>query len=157
MSGSEPRAGDVFDMDRLQNLIKLMKEHDLSELDLRQDEQRISLRRGGQPLPAAAPAPVAAAASPAAAAPKEAEDDKNIAFIKSPMVGTFYAKANPESPTYANVGDHIGPESTVCIIEAMKVFNEIQAEVSGKIVAVLVENEEAVEFGKPLFKVDTSK
>ena len=76
-------------------------------------------------------------------------------MIKSPMVGTFYAAPNPESPAYVKVGDHVGPETTVCIVEAMKVFNQIPAEVSGKIVAVLVENGEPVEFGQPLFKVDT--
>jgi acetyl-CoA carboxylase biotin carboxyl carrier protein len=73
------------------------------------------------------------------------------------MVGTFYAAANPESPPFAKVGDHVGPDSIVCIIEAMKVFNEIPAEISGKIVAVLVENGAPVEFGQPLFKIDPSK
>ena len=76
-------------------------------------------------------------------------------MIKSPIVGTFYAAANPESPPYVKVGDHVGPETTVCIVEAMKVFNQIPAEVSGKIIAVLVENGQPVEFGQPLFKVDT--
>jgi acetyl-CoA carboxylase biotin carboxyl carrier protein len=73
------------------------------------------------------------------------------------MVGTFYASPNPESPAFVKVGDHVGPESVVCIIEAMKVFNEIQAEASGQIVAVLAENGQPVEFGQPLFKVDTRK
>ena len=73
------------------------------------------------------------------------------------MVGTFYGRPNPESESFVKVGDHVGPETVVCIIEAMKVFNEIQAEVSGQIVAVLADNEESVEFGKPLFRVDTSK
>ena len=71
------------------------------------------------------------------------------------MVGTFYSKPNPESENFAKVGDLVTPETTVCIVEAMKVFNEIPAEISGRIVAVLVENEEPIEFGKPLFKVDT--
>jgi acetyl-CoA carboxylase biotin carboxyl carrier protein len=73
------------------------------------------------------------------------------------MVGTFYKSANPESPAYVKVGDHVGADSTVCIIEAMKVFNQIPAEVSGQIVAVLVENGVPVEFGQPLFKVDPNK
>jgi acetyl-CoA carboxylase biotin carboxyl carrier protein len=73
------------------------------------------------------------------------------------MVGTFYVSSGPDSPPFVKVGDHVGPESTVCIIEAMKVFNEIPAEVSGKIVAVLVDNAEPVEFGQPLFKVDIGK
>ncbi len=71
------------------------------------------------------------------------------------MVGTFYAAPNPESPAFVKVGDHVGPESVVCIIEAMKVFNEIQAEISGQVVAVLVETGQPVEFGQPLFKIDT--
>ena len=82
-------------------------------------------------------------------------DDVHTALIKSPIVGTFYSAPNPESPSYVKVGDHVGPETTVCIVEAMKVFNQIPAEVSGKIIAVLVENGQPVEFGQPLFKVDT--
>ena len=73
------------------------------------------------------------------------------------MVGTFYAAANPDSPAFVKVGDHVGPESVVCIIEAMKVFNEIQAEIAGQVAAVLVENGQPVEFGQPLFKIDTRK
>ena len=73
------------------------------------------------------------------------------------MVGTFYSKPNPESPAFVNVGDSVNAETTICIIEAMKVFNEIPAGVSGKVVAVLVDNEEPVEFGKRLFKIDTSQ
>ena len=90
----------------------------------------------------------------AAGAPAKA-DEAHISLITSPIVGTFYTSANPESPAFVKVGDHVGPETTVCIVEAMKVFNQIQAEVSGKIQAVLVENGQPVEFGQPLFKVDT--
>ena len=150
---------NVFEIERLREFIHLMEEHQLSELDLKQNDQQIRLRRGpeGVVVPAAAPVAPAASASPAPPAPtSNDEDDANIAIIKSPMVGTFYARANPESPAFVKVGDHVSSEQTVCIIEAMKVFNEIAAEVSGKIVAVLVDNEEPVEFGKPLFKVDTS-
>ena len=82
-------------------------------------------------------------------------DSPNIAIIKSPMVGTFYSKPNPNAAPYVKVGDHIEPDKTVCMIEAMKVFNEIPAEIRGKILEVLVHDEEPVEFGKPLFKVDT--
>ncbi|MGQ9606206.1 MAG: acetyl-CoA carboxylase biotin carboxyl carrier protein, partial [Thermogutta sp.] len=77
-----------------------------------------------------------------------------LLLIRSPMVGTFYAAPDPDSPPYVKVGDHVGPETVVGIVEAMKVFNELPAEVSGKIVAVLVENGEPVEYGQPLFKVD---
>jgi acetyl-CoA carboxylase biotin carboxyl carrier protein len=81
----------------------------------------------------------------------------DLQVIKSPMVGTFYSAANPESPPFVKVGDHVGLETVVCIIEAMKVFNEIPAEVSGQIAAVLVENGAPVEFGQPLFKVQVRK
>jgi len=94
--------------------------------------------------------------TPAKAAPATQEsEDEQIALIKSPIVGTFYTAPDPESSPYVKVGDHVGPETTVCIVEAMKVFNEIPAEVAGKIVAVLVENGDPVEYGQPLFKVDT--
>jgi acetyl-CoA carboxylase biotin carboxyl carrier protein len=154
---------DVFDVKRLRDLIDLMKEHELHEVDLKQDKQHIRLARGGQIVqasPAVAPVAAAPAAAPAAAsapATGGSADSASIVTIDSPMVGTFYSKANPESAPFVKVGDSVGAETVVCIIEAMKVFNEIMAEVKGEIVAVLVDNEEAVEFGKPLFKVDTSK
>lgn len=163
MAGSSSNQ-DVFEIRRIRRLIELMKEHDLSELDLRQGETRIQLRRGGAPSlapveappPASAPAPAAQpaenASSPQAAATAEAE---RLAVINSPMVGTFYAAPDPDSPPYVKAGDHVGPETTVCIVEAMKVFNQIPAEVSGKIVSVLVENGEPIEYGQPMFKVDT--
>jgi acetyl-CoA carboxylase biotin carboxyl carrier protein len=101
--------------------------------------------------------PVTAAAVPApAAAAQPAADEGQIVLIKSPMVGTFYTAPSPEAAPYVKVGDHVGPDTTICIVEAMKVFNEIPAETSGKIVAVLVENGDPVEYGQPLFKVDTS-
>lgn len=155
---STPETEDVFDLDRIRSLIELMKEHDLSEIDLRQDEQKIRLARGGAVAPVLAqPAPAPAPAAPAAGGESApSQDDANIAVITSPMVGTFYARPNPKAATFVNVGDVIDTSTTVCIIEAMKVFNEIQAEVRGRIVAVLVDDEEPVEFGKPLFKVDTS-
>jgi acetyl-CoA carboxylase biotin carboxyl carrier protein len=153
---------EVFDVRRIRRLVELMKEHDLSEIDLRQGETRIQLRRGGAapvvsygPPPAAMPS-LAEAARPAAAAAVEAPArDENIVLITSPMIGTFYSSPDPDAEPYVRVGDLVNTETTVCIVEAMKVFNEIQAEATGKIVAVLVENGEPVEFGKPLFKVDT--
>ena len=165
MTGSEPNPEEVFDVERIRQLVELMEEHGLSEIDLRREEQRIRLRRGSDvdaapALPAALPeaaqvAPPAATSAETAAAP--AEDNKNLIVIKSPMVGTFYSRPNPDSAAFVKVGDHISADTTVCIIEAMKVFNEIPAESSGTIVAVLAEDDEPVEFGKPLFKVDTSK
>lgn len=146
---------DIFDVDRVRNLVDLMIEHGLTEVDLRQHGQTIRLRRGGAgdaPIAyQAAPAAIPAAAPAAAAAP--ADEDANLLIIKSPMVGTFYGRPNPESDSFVKVGQDISADTTVCIIEAMKVFNEIAAEVSGTIVSVLVSEEEPVEFGKPLFKV----
>lgn len=155
-------SGDVFDVKKIRRLVQLMKEHGLTEVDLEQGEQRIRLRRdsevqaasGGLPAPAVGPPTVAPPAQPAQAAP--AADAANIVAINSPMVGTFYAAQNPETPPFVKVGDHVGKDTPVCIVEAMKVFNEIPAGVSGKIVAALVENGEPVEYGQPLFKVDTS-
>jgi acetyl-CoA carboxylase biotin carboxyl carrier protein len=160
--GSSP--GDIFDVKRVRRLVELMKEHDLAEIDLRQGEQRVRIRRGGEPLIVTSPAgyhvPAAAhthvspqTASTTPSSPASAADDRDMQVIKSPMVGTFYTAANPESPPFIKVGDHVGPDTVVCIIEAMKVFNEIPAEVSGQIAAVLVENNTPVEFGQPLFKV----
>jgi acetyl-CoA carboxylase biotin carboxyl carrier protein len=156
---------DIFDVRKIRRLVELMKEHDLTEIDLQQGEVRIQLRRAGSgsapgaivphisgatmasaPVPASHPAPETLA---------EPSSDSRLTIIKSPMVGTFYAAPDPDSPSYVKVGDHIGPETTVCIVEAMKVFNQIPAEVSGKIVSVLAENGQSVEFGQPLFKVDT--
>lgn len=164
MSNSSSSPGqDIFDVRKVRRLVELMRQYDLTEMDLRQADMRVQLRRGagGAVTVAAGMAAAPAAAAPAASAPSSAAPpapvpaEEHLAVIKSPMVGTFYAAPDPESPPYVKVGDHVGPETTVCIVEAMKVFNQIPAEVSGKIVAVLVENGEPVEFGQPLFKVDT--
>jgi acetyl-CoA carboxylase biotin carboxyl carrier protein len=153
---------DFFDVRKIRQLVALMTDHDLSEMDIQQGDVRIQLRRAGTavvsgiaaPAVMVAPPPVVhAAATPAAEAPA-AKDDSRFAVVKSPMVGTFYAAPDPDSPAYVKVGDHVGPETTVCIVEAMKVFNQIPAELSGKVVAVLVENGQPVEFGQPLFRVD---
>jgi acetyl-CoA carboxylase biotin carboxyl carrier protein len=149
-------SGDIFDVKRIRRLVELMNEHDLGEIDLKQADQRIRIKKGRDPVvTSAAPQQMAPAPTPAqssAPAAKPVEDEK-ATYIKSPMVGTFYASPGPDSPAFVKVGDHVGPTSTVCIIEAMKVFNEIPAETSGQIVAVLVENGEPVEFGQKLFKV----
>ena len=150
-------SGDIFDVKRIRRLVELMNEHELGEIDLKQADQRIRIKKGHEPvITSSAPAPVAPAQqAPSQSGPpaaKSAEDDK-ATYIKSPMVGTFYASPSPEAPAFVKVGDHVGPTTTVCIIEAMKVFNEIPAEASGQIVAVLVENGEPIEFGQKLFKV----
>ena len=143
-------------MERLLQYVEFMKENDLTEIDLEQDGQKVRLSRGGvaQPI-AAAPSPVAAAPdAPADDASADGESE-HIVTIDSPMVGTFYGSANPDSPAFIKVGDSVGKDTTVCIVEAMKVFNEIPAEISGKIVAVLVNDQDPVDCGKPMFKVDT--
>lgn len=157
MADSASKTGDVFNIDRINQLIELMKEHDLSEVDLRQDKQQIRLCRGATSLAVPAPQPLPAPVAAAPAAPAAAEEDPNIVTIVSPMVGTFYARANPKADPYVKVGDRVTAETTVCIVEAMKVFNEIPAEVNGEIVAILADDQEPVDHGRPLFKVDTSR
>jgi len=163
-SNSTDKTGenDVFDVQRVRQLVELMNEYNLGEIDLQKGEMRIQLKTSAAPSFAAVPMPMqasmAAPVAPPAPHPQPAAmaaaDDANMVFIKSPMVGTFYAAKNPESPAFVKVGDTIGPETTVCILEAMKVFNEIQAECSGKVVAVLAKDRDAVEYNKPLFKID---
>jgi acetyl-CoA carboxylase biotin carboxyl carrier protein len=158
-------SNDVFDVRKVRRLVELMKEHELAEVDLKQGDQRIRLRRGHEPVvqmaaPAAAPAPAPAAApSPMAAsspAPAAPVDEANVTYITSPMVGTFYMASGPDAPPFVSIGDSVGPDTTVCILEAMKVFNEIPAECSGKILARLAENGDAIEYGQKLFKVQKS-
>ena len=154
MSGSQS-SPDVFDMRKVRKLIELMKEHDLTEIDLKQADSAVRIKRGGEVVSYSAPVappPAAPAATPAASS--ESAEEARMVDVKSPMVGTFYQASSPESPPFVKVGDRIGPEKTVCIVEAMKVFNEIPAGVSGQVVAVLVENGAPVEFGQPLIKVD---
>jgi len=168
MSETKPSSGSVFEIDRIRRLVELMKEHDLSEVDLRESRQRIRICRGPKeaPRPAYGPPPPPPPPSLSGAAHREpatsgqagsaAPEAANIAVIKSPMVGTFYGRPNPKAEPFIKVGDRVDTTTVVCIVEAMKVFNEIPAEVRGKIVAILCEDGEAVEFDKPLFKVDTS-
>ena len=158
MKASSSTRQDIFDVRKVRRLVELMKEHDLSEIDLQQGEMRIQLRRSAAVAhPLAAPAVVASAKPEPAAEQSTPPKADNGTLINSPMVGTFYTAADPESPPFVKVGDHVGPDTTVCIVEAMKVFNQIPAEVSGRIIAVLVENGASVEFGQPLFKVETGE
>jgi acetyl-CoA carboxylase biotin carboxyl carrier protein len=161
MAGSSSNQGDIFDVKRIRRLVELMNEHELAEIDLRQSDQRIRIRKGGEPLVVSAPARPAAPAGGAGGAtdapPIAAVSESHLVVVKSPMIGTFYISPSPEAPPFVKVGDHVDATTTVCIIEAMKVFNEIPAETSGQIVAVLVENGAPVEFGQPLYKVDPHK
>lgn len=150
----------VFDVKKVRELIELMEEHDLNEVDLKQSDQRIRLRRGGEmtvapPVARAAapaPAPAAAATAPAAAAPAAtASDDHDL--ILSPTIGTYYSRPKPDAQDFVKVGDKITPDTIVCLVEAMKMFNEIPAGVSGTIVEILVNSEDAVHVDMPLFRI----
>lgn len=157
MSAAE-NPGDLFNVKKVRRLIELMKEHDLSEIDLKQADHRVRIKRGGEVIATTSAPVIHTASRPAAAAAeapaRQAAADAGMLVIKSPMVGTFYKASGPDSAPFVKVGDRIGPEKTVCIVEAMKVFNEIPAGVSGQVVAILVENGAPVEFGQPLIKVD---
>ncbi|MGY8748248.1 MAG: acetyl-CoA carboxylase biotin carboxyl carrier protein [Pirellulales bacterium] len=151
---AKEKQDSVFEVTKIRELIELMQEHELSEVDLKQADQRIRLRRGNDQQIAYAPVPAAVAPATAAAPPAEAPaDDPNIVFIESPTIGTFYSKPKPESDNFVKPGDMVTPDTVVCIVEAMKMFNEITAGISGKIVECLVANEEPVDNNKPLFKV----
>lgn len=161
---------------KVKELIELMSfisDSELNEVKLEMDEVKLSVKKSvavetrfvenhapqviqAAPVAAipAAPAPAPAVSAPEESAPAATND--NYITVKSPMIGTFYRSANPESPVFAEVGDSISKGQTVCIIEAMKLFNEIESEVSGKIVQVLVEDATPVEFDQPLFLVDPS-
>jgi acetyl-CoA carboxylase biotin carboxyl carrier protein len=158
MSTSGTNSGDVFDLRRIRRLVELMNEHGLAEIDLREADVRIRLRKvheqGVGPAPAAH-LPPAVVERPHAPPAEPPPSEEHIQLIRSVMVGTFFAAPNPDAPPFVKVGDHVGPDTIVCIIEAMKVFNEIPAGVAGRIVAVLVQNGDPVEYGQPLFKVDT--
>jgi len=156
-----------LDLKAIKQVVEMMKRSEISEFEIEEKDFKLRLsRKNGetQIIQAAAPiaaAPIAAAApaaaAPAAAAPAAAPvEEKGISIVKSPMVGTFYSAASPESPVFAKVGTKVSADTTVCIIEAMKVMNEIQAEISGTVTEVLIENGEAVEYGQPLFKVKTA-
>ncbi len=151
--GGKPR--DVFDVERIRQIIELMEQHDLCEVDLQQGDEKIKLNRGST-NPAPAPvyaAPVAPAAPAAAASAGDAGGAHGTVTINSPMVGTFYARAKPDAEPFVKIGDRVTEDTIVCIVEAMKVFNEIPAECSGKIIEVLVNEQEPVDYGKPMFRV----
>jgi acetyl-CoA carboxylase biotin carboxyl carrier protein len=144
-----------FEAKQLKSLVDLMVENDLCRLELREGDTHIVLRRRHPAAASPSTALVAAPPNPTAQAPAASTPavTANEVFIRSPMVGTFYAAADPESPPLVSVGSLVGPDTVVCVIEAMKVFNELKAEVSGQITKVLVKNATAVEFDQPLFAV----
>lgn len=152
-----------FDTKMVEFLVKLMADKDLSEIDLHEGEHRIRLRRGARVVAAApvaaAPAPVSHPAPPPPAAvpvatPVAAPAKAKLHEIKSPMIGTFYSKPKPDKDDYVKVGAKVKPETVVCQVEAMKLFNEIAAECTGTIAEVCVKNGQAVEFDTVLFRVE---
>ena len=149
-----------LNMDELQALAALVNEHGFTDFEFENENIRVRLskmtaRAVAAPVLAAAAAPVQAAAAPAADAAPEAraDEDASLHKITSPIVGTFYRSPGPDKDPYVSEGSSVGPETTVCIVEAMKLMNEIQAEVSGQIVKVYAENGQPVEYGQPLFGV----
>ena len=148
------KSGNVFDIDRLHQYVEFMKENDITEIDLEQNGEKIRLSRSGGVMPVAASTPGPVAAPTVAADDDEAAEPDHIVTINSPMVGTFYCRPNPESEPYVQVGDMVTAESTVCIVEAMKLMNEIEAETSGVIREVLIENAQPVQFGQALFHIE---
>ncbi len=154
---------NMFDAENLRRLLSLMKHYELNEMEIQQGDVQLKLKRGAGEFavapPTYIPAPIPAAPVPAAAAQAapaaDAADDPAIKTINSPMVGTFYTSSDPQAPAYLKVGDIAVEGKTACIIEAMKVFNQILVDVPGKVLAVLVENGAPVEYNQPLFKIDT--
>jgi acetyl-CoA carboxylase biotin carboxyl carrier protein len=158
-------ASSPMDVDLLENIIKLMSANDLNTVDVRDGEKRVILKRGTvqsvqtisyAPAPTGIPASAgtsSAPSTPAPTAPSAPLEDKTLTPIKSPMVGTFYAAATPESKPFVTVGAAVTDDTDVCVIEAMKVFNNIKAETRGTIAKVLVTNGQTVEFGQILFMV----
>lgn len=160
-----------MDLKEIQNLIKFVAKSGASEVKLEMDDVKITIRTGKEsdakqvqqltvpvPMPTAPVAPAPAAVPVPAEAPKAeapAEDSKYIT-IKSPIIGTFYRRPSPDKPIFAEVGQSIAEGDVLCIIEAMKLFNEIESEISGKIVKILVDDASPVEFDQPLFLVDPS-
>ncbi|MBO3115293.1 acetyl-CoA carboxylase biotin carboxyl carrier protein [Winogradskyella sp. DF17] len=162
-----------MDLKEIQNLIKFVAKSGASEVKLEMDDVKITIKTGSdsettivQQLPVQAAAPVVqqqappvaapAPAAPEASAPAAASDDAKYITIKSPIIGTFYRKPSPDKPVFVEVGSSIKEGDVLCVIEAMKLFNEIESEVTGKIVKVLVDDSSPVEFDQPLFLVDPS-
>jgi len=155
-----------MDLKELQNFIRFVAKSGAQEVSLETDDFKITVKTGpdgvvyaqapvlaAAPAVAAAPVAAAAPAAPAAAA-APAEDTSKYVTVTAPMIGTFYRKPSPDKPVFVNVGDTVKAGQTVCIIEAMKLFNEIECEVSGTVVKVIADDMKPVEYGQPLFMVD---
>ena len=151
-----------MNLDDIKDILNLVREHELAEFEYEHDGLRLRVKKGGQEVVYAAPQPVAApatgpvaAASPAPAAPPTPIEPAGVdlAVIKAPLVGTFYAAAEPGARPFANVGDQVRKDQALCIIEAMKLMNEIKSDVDGEVSAVYVQNGQAVQFGERLFAI----
>lgn len=156
-----------MDIKQIQDLIKFVAKSGVNEVSIEEKDFKITIKTSQEPtyvtasipaqLPVAAPAavqpPAVPAPSPAPGKPA-ADDTSKYLTVKSPMIGTFYRSSSPDKPSYVNVGDEITAGQVVCIVEAMKLFNEIESEVSGKIVKILVDNAQPVEYDQPLFLVE---
>jgi acetyl-CoA carboxylase biotin carboxyl carrier protein len=152
--------------DHADALAEVLRRHDLSEIEIEQDGLRLYLRRGAEPAPAAsvvalpthAPPSPAAHAPPPSSAPAPAAhstdtSDGNVSYITSPFVGTFYRSPSPDTAPFVDVGTRVRKGQVLCIVEAMKLMNEIESEIEGSVVQILVENGQVVEYGEPLFKI----
>jgi acetyl-CoA carboxylase biotin carboxyl carrier protein len=161
----------IMDIREIQNLIKFVAKSGATEVKLEMDDFKITIKTTNeaaeaatayiQHMPVTSALPQAAAPQPVAptapaAPPTEASDDSKYITVKSPIIGTFYRKPSPDKPMFVEVGSSIGKGDVLCVIEAMKLFNEIESEVSGKIVKILVDDASPVEFDQPLFLVDPS-
>ena len=157
--------GESFDLDKFRKLLQLMEKFDVSEVNLQNEEESWKIRRGPRyaaptftqgfaPAPMMQAAPVAAPAAASAPAAAAAPAAPVGITINAPAVGTFYSAASPEDPPFVSVGSVVKADTVICIIEAMKVFNQIQAEKSGRILEILVENGDAVGFNQPLFRIE---
>ncbi len=154
MADQPKNEGGPFDAQTVRFLAGLMSRHDLNEIDLRDGDRRIRLLRGG---PIVAPPPVAYAPgspAPAAAAPPTEKSTKTLLEIESELVGTFYARPSPDAEPYVRAGSRVTPTTVVGLIEAMKLYNDVQAGCTGVVAEILVENQQAVEYGQVLFRID---
>ncbi len=148
-----------MDIDEIRELVRLMVDNDLAELDVSDGENKIKLKRGGGDEPVIVAAPAPAAAAPAAVQAGNVEPaavEEELIEIKSPMVGTFYASTSPDSEPHVSIGSGVGADTVVCIVEAMKVMNEIKADCIGTIAEICVKNAQPVEYGQVLFRVKPS-
>ncbi len=156
---TRPRKRETMDIRKVKKLIELLEESNIDEIEIKEGEESVRISRNNRaapqyfaaPAPMAAPAPAAPAAAAPAAAP--AAPSVNGHVVKSPMVGTFYRSPSPGSPAFAEVGKHVKAGDVICIIEAMKMMNQIEADKAGVIEAVLVEDGQPVEFDQPLFTI----